>query len=357
MFKSLANSFVVAMLLFIVSCSQKESLITPDTPVKGPGVTVKDGYLKFNSYQDFLTTRESLSKQSTEGLNSWESQFSGFESQRALFESLLDEDIAHRRRLESLPSEQLEKLKGSKNKDFIYAVGILENKHLLSFDEYGYYLSLSSHEEGIERFVNKAGLVQIGDSLYEYSQKYIKIIRDGDARKLALLKDITESSKEKGVDVIEIRPIELTAEQKANLKINFAADQTCIGYTGGGGQRVIGRAILGERIYNDIRCEYGCGVVYQPYAYLRAENQYKGLFGWETKRTSGLRIVGWNIGYNIRNWSKSNISVDKGTNGNLETAIEAGIFGTTQWLHNLPYAFEFYGNATFYGRDGSQCSM
>jgi len=292
-------------------------------------------------------------------LNKWESKFPSFTSQRFIYEDLFDKDDVYKSKIEKLPAQEVEELKKSLGADFYYDKSVFAKKDLLEFDEFGFSLKIHGHDPDIERFVNQDGIVQIGDSIFEYKNNFIRIIPDGDYSKLSELKHLDKSSREKNILVIEIKKTTLNLEQDGNLRLNFSGSTECKGYTSGGGQRVIGKTVIGEKIMVDYMANtpYPGQTVFQPYAYLEAENQIDNVFGWSKKRTTALRIVGTNINFAINYDTGTNISFDKTTNGDLKDYISHNIYYTTNWWPKTGVTpLSMYGNATFYGRDNTWCS-
>lgn len=351
------NLFVIALLVFFSACNTEKAQIQPGNDPAGL-VQARNGLLVFRSYQDFIKIRQELSSASRQELDQWEAKFPAFASQRFIFESIVDDDLLHKSQVQKLPAGEVDKLKSSLGDDFYYGKSVLANKALLAFDDYGYSLSILGHDPYIEYFVNKDGLVQIGDSIFQYKENSIKIIRDGQYSKVAQLNDLQESSIESNVSVINVRRLDPESSKGSNLRTTFYNNTSCTGLTGGGGQRVIGQSIIGEKSTTDVYGSLGYPgqLVFQPYAYFRAENQYHGLFGWETKRTAHLRIYATNVSYNIREFSGSGITIDQGTNGELRTSIVAYVYGTNNWYPGLAFALNFSGDVTYWGRDGSTCS-
>jgi hypothetical protein len=115
--------------------------------------------------------------------------------------------------------------------------------------------------------------------------------------------------------------------------------------------------LLGFRSTLDVDGRYGYPgqIVRQPYAYLYAENQNKGVFGWEKKRTEALKITG-NVSYHIGQYSELDRPIYRYAT-DLVTTLTQNIFYTTTWTPDPLIPFTFTGTATFFGRGDSQCSL
>ena len=312
--------------------------------------------LIFKTHEDFVRIRTQLDKATRQQLDQWEDQFPNFTSQRFIYEDVLDLDLLHKERVSALPTAGLEKVKNELGPNFYTHTSVRENQDLLAFDDLGYTLKIQGHDPHIEKFVNRDGLVQIGDSIYEYKENSIKIIEDGNRQKLAQLAGIQRSSLEQKVIVININKRFLTESEEGgkNLRLNFQGNTECIGTIGK--ERVIGRTVIGERQTYDMDGRYGYPgqEVFQAYAFLEATNQYKGLFGWEGKRTAGLAIYG-TINVHIYTFYHQNVPVEVTTGGELYVTVHGPIY-TGPWADVRSYPRYLSGNVDFYGRGGTWCN-
>jgi hypothetical protein len=311
--------------------------------------------LIFKTNEDFVRIRTQLATATRQQLDQWENQFPNFTSQRFIYEDVLDLDLLHKERVSALPTAELEKVKKELGPDFYTHTSVRENQDLLAFDELGYTLKIQGHDPHIEKFVNRDGLVQIGNSIYEYKENSIKIIEDGNMQKLAQLAGIQRSSLEQKVVVIDIKKRVLSPNEGGkNLKLNFQDNTTCIGQIGK--ERVIGRTVIGERHTYDPDGRYGYPgqEVFQAYSYLEATNQYNGLFGWEGKRTAALAIYG-TINVYIYTYQYQDVPVEVTTGGNLYVTINGPIY-TGPWADVRSNPLLLSGYLDFYGRGGTWCN-
>lgn len=348
--------FVAGLLCLLVACAREQQTVAPAGSAPDPAVREQNGMLIFKTHEDFVRIRTQLDKATRQQLDQWENQFPNFTSQRFIYEDVLDLDLLHKERVSALPTAELEKVKNELGPDFYTHTSVRENQDLLAFDDLGYTLKIQGHDPHIERFVNRDGLVQIGDSIYEYKENSIKIIEDGNRQKLAQLAGIQRSSLEQKVVVINIKKRVLTDSEEGgkNLRLNFQGNTSCTGTIGK--ERVIGRTVISERqtYDHDGRFGYPGQEVFQAYSYLEATNQYRGLFGWEGKRTGALAIYG-TINVAIYTYQRQDVPVEVVTGGELYVTITGPIY-TGPWANVRSYPLLLSGSLDFYGRGGTWCN-
>lgn len=133
------------------------------------------------------------------------------------------------------------------------------------------------------------------------------------------------------------------AEVASEVTLNSSTiEAMCEGYTSGGGQRVRGRAVIKSLSLG--------GGQYRHTVEVEASNWKKNI-GWNTKRTSALRIVG--SVYLSTLGGGETFDVDADTGGELETRIG----GEVALIHSVNFQAEAQVSLTFYGRDGTSCTM
>jgi hypothetical protein len=134
---------------------------------------------------------------------------------------------------------------------------------------------------------------------------------------------------------------EQNTEAQSSAELTFVTgSRGCTGYSSGGGQRVTGsvRTITNNK---------GNGQ-YEHYVELRAVNWIRNI-GWNTKRTSQLRIEGTlSTGPNPFD---TVVPVYWDSSGALTTEI----FRPLLFLTNTSPNFTVLSDVTFYGRHGSSC--
>ncbi len=340
-FSSHLSLLMLLCTLIVISCTEDSSLNNQTSPVK-----VKNGFLEFKDDQTFEQFRESLKTQNEEYISAWENDLDGFVSQRSLFLKAVEEENKF---IESKESALL----SERHSQFV-----LQNKDLFIFDDEGAFeLDLPYTEEAISTFVNADGLLKVGTKLYQYSKNSIKVIVDGDEDKLQLLPTLSESSIEHGILVYNIDYKLLRVEETiTDGRTEFSGNASCTGLTSGGGQKVVGKVYLGCTGFVDVYGNYGGGIVTQSKIVATASNYKKGVFGWSLKPTSQLHIYG-----EIRilaPFGSGTYGINRSPGSETVTSISS-----TPWQSDwyqiqcgvIPVSID--GELTFYGRDGSSCSI
>jgi len=316
-----------------------------------PSVRERDGYLEFRDRAAFDDTLRELAAKSPGEQARWEAALGPFRSARALHDQAVEETVS--------AAES-----GAATAGWRPSV-VTANADLFVLDandHLGLNLPLSPH--GLERVVDRRGVVKIGASIFQYRRDSIKEIVDGDVSKLAALDRITESSRAEHVMVykIDTRTVPLGRPTSRTAPAGFAGNSNqCVGYTGGGGQRVIGNAQVSLYITTDIYgyLGYPGEVVCDTSVDLFSTNQNHTIFGWFDKPTAQLVISGVVYMY-------SPVVPDGPTpvyvsDGNTVTFISTTLFDSgwipCDWLPSTGYPMDISGHLDYYGRDGSYCGM
>lgn len=309
------------------------------------------GYLEFKDLTVFDEAKKSLETMEKEEIDDWESGLDGFNSLRSIYEMALIEEEKYFEDLSESGSNLDIETNSNLHSDFLK-----ERLDIFILNDGIIELDIPPIEKGLEAFVNKDGIISIGGVIYQYSKDKVKIIRDGNEESISSLVNIEESIPDDDIFVHDLQIRELNFSEKSNLENAFSGDEDCSGYTGGGGQRVDGRAWSGVSVVVDVFGNYGYPgqTVYQARVGTTATN-YKKNFGWNKKRTGQLRIDGViNYSTNITSIETANLSIDTG--GDLEKSIGRTIY-VHPWINSPVYIYSFYGSLTFQGRHGSTCSI
>lgn len=329
---------VLLIFLGAFSCNEEVSFKND----KNDLVNFRDGFLEFRDQTAYDQMVKQLKGKSTEELDAWEKSLGGFISMRSIHNRALHED--------EIFFENGGNPKG-------HSVFVLQNQEALLFEsDDDMRVNLPPHENTLPFLVNKFGVIKIGSSIYEYRSKSIKEIRDGDVNKIKLLESFTESNKENNISVINITQKNISNTSGRNLKTAFSGAANCEGYTTGGGQRVQGRILSTEYVMVDVfgQTPYPGYIVYKTVAGYGATNQERRLGRWGNKNTAQLRIVG-NVEY-VSPLGSGSIAVDLDSGGSQTSSIAADFFNSG-WWNTGPTIISFYGSLTFYGRDGTTCSI
>jgi len=352
------NFFVISFaFLFCISCTETEDPVVRYESYVSYNSDYK--FLKFENREAYNAVIEKLKHFSYKELDDWSNKID-FESQKFILYTSHLEDEEHVDIISKLPNEELKEYKKDHGITFSYSKYTLNNLDIIAFDDSSYDLKID-YDPFITFVIGKNGLVQIGDSIFQYSENNYKVIMDGDLKKISTLSNVHENTDK--IMVFNILRLKMGSD---NLKgrLSFWADESCIGYAGD--QRIKGKAIVGIAWTFDALGQI-CGCYMgKPYAYLKAQNEKKNFFGnWQAKATSEMEIYGNNIDYNFNTfgYSGNNISVSwSGAGGpDIKEHISYIVYPPANPIPSTIYppqaVYNMSGNALFYGRGGSQCSM
>ena len=356
---------LVAIGCLFYACSDEE--LSDVSPQEADfTVRVKNGYLEFKDQATFDEINSSLKDKDREALDAWESQFKGFTSLRSVDEKSIDAQDEYFDKLSKMDEEELKTIKQQKGDDFFYSDFLLNHKDIFILEGEGvYHLNLPLFVFDKVKFLNRKGLVQIGDSLYQYGANTIKIIQDGNYQKLKGLSRVTENNENLGIAVhkIERKQIQLYNTSRFSGEVNaspliraYACEDTR--------DR--------DRVKGFVEQGYGKGtppgypfsvIAYFPYVDVWAENWRRdGIFGgWTRKRTSSLRIegsiqvngpAGLNSGTFDINVRATRLTPYIQTRAwQVGPSTEAG-----SWFSG-PFTFTVDGEVRVYGRGGTSCTI
>jgi hypothetical protein len=166
------------------------------------GVSCKNGILCFSSNAEFKDFYDKNLNMSDSELDNWEKN-TGFISMRNIFNQIVDAENALELPYENMTPEQLKNATPPPSHSELYF------KYLKSG-----FLKLRTYEDGTESydynvinpssvgFYNENGLLKIGDTIYQVTDKALKIITDGDFGKIDLLQKTDKSDRQNHIDVI-----------------------------------------------------------------------------------------------------------------------------------------------------------
>ncbi|MBT1696168.1 DUF4848 domain-containing protein [Fulvivirgaceae bacterium PWU4] len=325
--KTLTKSILLLAFVVAISCADEPNLQRTDvSPVK-----VRNGMLEFADKLAYNKVSQQLDAMSPDQLNEWEKSLPGFISIRSIYEkATLEEEI----------------FLDNGGKPGEHSAFVQQHAEALAFvREDVMQPNLPPHtERHLSSFVNEKGFVKIGNSIFEYRSGSIKEIQDGDESKIAQLEKYSVSDPSQKILVITFTRIKINPK---DIKIAFTGNSSCTGYTSGGGQRVKGNIDLHlAQMVTD-------GQLYwSAYVNIYATNQEKRLGIWSGKRTSQLYIYGSvDVG---PDWGS--FIVDVGTGGDLQTTLSTSYSFPYRLAANASNPY-MSGTMTYYGRDGSSCSI
>lgn len=343
-----------AITFLFSSCSKEEIEIAP---THKEGISLKNGYLVFSDYSTFLKTQETISNYSEAELDQWDHKFGSFESQRSIYKKALVADFKHKEKYEELISSGKRELESViQNGEHITPL-VQQNEKLFSFDEDGLFeLAIEHYSPNISSFVNKNGVLQIGDSIFHYSDGYIRIIPNGDENKLPLIKTYEENDLDNSIIVLKVNKERINVGDESLKGFQgfnaFIGEGECSNTAGK--QRVKGSIFF----YRTSTFQPGgpcssTGDYYYTYQVIfNAVNQYKYWIGWTKKPTGYLRIEGNNItvGYS------GPYNFIQTTGGDEDSEISHSIVNYERFCNYFSKP-RIKGTAHFYGRGGTKCTL
>lgn len=196
---NIKSVLVVALLCGIFWSCQEEEFLQDDLATADDNFGVKEynGYLWFKDTATYLATLKKLEGYSREELDQWEEEL-GFTSIRFLFEKAVDEDEVYFEELENMEEEEVTAKYPNGVKP--HSSYVLNNAELFNFHEEGWFEPKTPISR-LNKVLNKDGLVRIGGKIVEYSSNAVKIILDGDEKKIPLLDNVSESQFENSIRV------------------------------------------------------------------------------------------------------------------------------------------------------------
>jgi hypothetical protein len=333
--KNVALKFIVVTIAISLTQSCTDELNIASR--KHDLLNVRDGLLEFADQAAYNQVRKQLEGKPVAELDSWEKSLPGFVSMRTIYGKALIEEENYYENGGSISG---------------HSPFVTQNMEAFSFfDKPSIQLNLPPSEDVLlPALVNQFGRVKIGSSIFQYRNNSIKEIRDGDMAKIQSLNEITESSIEKNISVINIQMVDLTNERG---RVAFSGNASCTGYTAGEGQRVKGYIHLYKYVTTDLWCNTPyCGqVIFLTELVTGATNQIKTLGAWRDKATAQLRIVG-PITVNRQSFTLDYSLGDVQTTSISKVLYSSG-WGIWGWNDTLDY----HGSLTFFGRHGSNCSI
>lgn len=272
------NLFLLLALCMIIFIScQKEEI---DSIVED--VYSKDFYSFSNEkeFNDIFSNEVNLS----------EFEFS-FVTQFDIFQRAMLEDEKYQSYLEGLSAEELHIIKSQKGNLFPFSEFALANKNLFVFDDrtghYSYDLAVAQYEPAVVYFLNKDGIIQIGDSIRRYTSRGI------------ITAHISKLNEVLDIDNSIFAGKNLTIKEY-NLGRIQGGDGiwTCDNTTSDGKKKIEGKAVTSFIPNFRYTGQTGSGAWYAKVsAYFKATNYKKNLFGWSKKRSTSTAIWGFDISF------------------------------------------------------------
>ena len=328
--------------LLLMSC---ETDFEPDTlsdeTTKSQHITTQsfenEIFLVFQSPEAFDEINNKVGDKSYKDFKLWEAQFDGFVSQRTLFENALLEIENYRRPYK----------KGMKLPESAFPQSVLTQSTLFYFEGINIDYKVR-YKQGIENFINKNGLVKIGEQLFKFMHNEFYIIEDGDFSKLHLLDQYPEGSQELKISYAKINEtkIDLASNETLRLEGNSCSGQN-------GNDRVVGDASVITTTISNYQF-FGKQVKHE--FSLRARSYKNGAFGWSLSPANHLRIDYDNFELRAGDW-RNIVSGRKVMNNTHTVSLNWSSPVMFQLVGLEGLTTNMTGRLTFYGDRGAKCSF
>lgn len=165
---------------------------------------------EYDTPEEFLAAIESTSKMSASQLQEWE-QKKGFISLKSIYKDILKEENKIFDAEEALIESSPELAKTLKHQ---FSDLFEKNNQFVKYSKnFGYYLDIPN--EDFAGLINENGIARIGEALYQYKESTIKVIKDGDESKIALLSKITTGTS---TDNIEVKRVQQSGINSKNAR-------------------------------------------------------------------------------------------------------------------------------------------
>jgi hypothetical protein len=359
--KTLLSYLLIGFLCIHLFSCNKESIELVDSKEFNSEIKVKDGYLVFSNYNVFEKTRKQLVGYNRTQLDDWESKFSTFTSQRYIFEKAIDDQEAYLSHLEDLVKSEKVSLESVLNNYNIFSPYVEENREVFTFDDHVFGLTIANYDRNIEYFVGKNGLIQIGDTVYQYSGNYKRATHKDNQKEISVLKHYTTNSTDDKVIVTEIQKYRMPISSGSIATEDFSLGDNQGAYCTGisGDRRIDGMAEYYLAIVND---PSRGGPQSMVHLYLKVNHFSKNIWGkWSSSRSKTLHIKG-TVNYHVGAYVAYNLAVDvHSLNNNLYTSSMIVDILYTNWVLDTwywsPAMFWSTGKVSYYGPNGTECDI
>lgn len=278
-FKKIYLFSVVIAALAISSCKKNEN-ITPAEPTVSTNIknnlaapVKEDDYLVFTDQDNLLAYQKEYVNKKNEELDKWE-QGLNFTSYRKLFNQATDE-------MENVNTdEQYNSFKSKYNTLVKFSEdGTIEYKYLSNFAP----------------FINKDGIVKVGNIFYKLTEDRMIFIMDGDKSKINTAVNYHESRPDQNILVSHIEKTKIAANTRAR-EYHIIRDLIRYNQSISGSNRTEVWAYF-TRYYNPITTGAGCGWSEEVYVSLEVKNSTPATFGggWKEKKCSTSAQGGFGI--------------------------------------------------------------
>lgn len=189
---------ILVLTLLLTACDKNDDQLAAIASQKvDKGYVVKDGYLAFTNTESFIKTVSEIVSLSNADREKWEKSI-GFTSQSSLINNLIVKELV----LDSINRIKFTHIDISKATKFDYHPELyydLLSKGIIKLIDEGTpdeYWDYSAFNKGFTYFINEEGLYAVGDSLFQVTNKELKVVKLSSAsNKQALLNALNNNEK------------------------------------------------------------------------------------------------------------------------------------------------------------------
>jgi hypothetical protein len=203
------------VLLGLAMCADPGNVIKPKNVTTSTDFVYNDdksirfngNYLEFSSPELLDATMKRLSTSSSSELAAWEAKF-GFHSQMSLyFTAVRDQgNLVRSIAAEIMQGKAEAEVMSTMKKPTIDVISILhDNKDIFRLDPDGFVMGLRINHQ-YARVVNAMGLLKVAGHIFQYNETNIKVINDGDPKKIPLLAETQKDDSKNGILVHAVAP-------------------------------------------------------------------------------------------------------------------------------------------------------
>ena len=315
-------------------------------------IVVKNGMLNFKDNEQFSKIVTIVGKMNIEERKQWEQEI-GFISQQSIFEQIIATEIKLDAPYENLSEEEINQIKvmpplHSDLYSKYLNSGIIKEINKDTDDE---YYDLSIFNPCLAHLVNLEGFYAIGDTIYQITENFEKIITDGDFSKIDKLKQTKITNEEENIIVIP-----LNNTKRSTTFLNKTSNWVNSGGGKKGEKRINIRLYFHSYLYHintdQFRIYHNVFVKCQERNW-RRQWRYKGTEIWVNgswQFRTGLSNIYNKSFYRHENWAadyKSSVSPFTGYSSPWETSwLYNGVHNNVPKLLQASWSAERYGGAS-----------
>jgi hypothetical protein len=157
-------------------------------------VVVENGMLSFKSKIAFEVTKREIAMADRRSVDLWEKSL-GIKTPASIFNAVILAEDSISNYFMGLPEKEQEYwLSIPQPHSNIYNQALSQKIICLLPDgDGGHYFDLNYYDKTITNLINLEGFVKVENQIYQYTDKSIKIIQDGDPQKIGLIKEINKN--------------------------------------------------------------------------------------------------------------------------------------------------------------------